>query len=223
MSALSRRWWLFVGLLVLPLIGCAQSTSSGPPVPTVTPSGGPIGRAIFAGGCFWCVEADFDKVPGVLSTVSGYIGGSVANPTYQQVASKLTGHAEAVEVRYDPQRVSYAQLLEYFWRTIDPTDGNGQFCDKGSPYRSAIFALDDEQLRLARESLRALERRKPFAAAIRTEVLPASTFYPAEDYHQDFYRTNPVRYEYYRFACGREARLQELWGKDAARLPAGLR
>jgi peptide-methionine (S)-S-oxide reductase len=172
-------------------------------------------KAIFAGGCFWCVEADFDKVPGVLSTVSGYIGGSTANPTYEQVAAKRTGHAEAVEIVFDPAKVSYAQLLEYFWRTIDPTTKDRQFCDVGSPYRTAIYARDEAQLKAAKASLAALEKSKPFKAPIVTEVVKAGPFYVAEDYHQDYYKKNPVRYTYYRQTCGRDNRLKELWGKSA--------
>ena len=174
-------------------------------------------RAIFAGGCFWCVEADFDKVPGVSATTSGYIGGNVDKPTYEQVASKKTGHAEAVLVEFDPKRVSYAQLLEHFWRTIDPTTKDSQFCDHGSPYRTAIFTLDDEQMKAALASKAALEKSKPFKEALVTEVVKAGNFYPAEAYHQDYYKKNPVRYQYYRSGCGRDARLQQLWGAQAAK------
>ncbi|TFZ05058.1 peptide-methionine (S)-S-oxide reductase [Ramlibacter rhizophilus] len=170
-------------------------------------------RATFAGGCFWCVEADFDKVPGVLETVSGYTGGTVPNPSYEQVSGKGTGHAEVVQITYDPGKVSYEQLLQVFWRSIDPTTRDRQFCDVGSPYRTAIFAHGEEQLRAARESLRALEKSKPFDAPIVTEIERAGAFYPAEDYHQDYYLKNPVRYNYYRWRCGRDARLEELWGK----------
>jgi len=169
-------------------------------------------KATFAGGCFWCVESDFDKVPGVLSTTSGYIGGTVANPTYEQVSGKGTGHAEAVEIVFDPAKVSYAQLLEKFWRTIDPTTVDRQFCDAGSPYRTAIFAQDDAQLATARASLAALEKSKPFKEPVVTRIERAGAFYPAEDYHQDYYKKNPVRYSYYRQSCGRDARLQQLWG-----------
>lgn len=178
-----------------------------------------LSKAIFAGGCFWCVEADFDKVPGVVSTVSGYSGGSVANPSYRQVAGKTTGHAEVVEVTFDPARVSYRRLVDYFWRTIDPTVRDQQFCDVGSPYRSAIFALDGEQLAAARASLAELQRSKPFKAAVVTEILMAKPFYRAEEEHQDYYLKNPLRYKYYRDGCGREARLQELWGARAGKLP----
>jgi len=169
-------------------------------------------KATFAGGCFWCVESDFDKVPGVLSTTSGYIGGTTANPTYQQVTSKDTGHAEAVEIVFDPARVSYAALVEKFWRTIDPTTKDRQFCDAGNPYRTAIFTHDAAQLEVVKRSLSALEKSKPFKEPIVTEVVAASKFYPAEDYHQDYYKKNPVRYKYYRSTCGRDARLQQLWG-----------
>ena len=170
-------------------------------------------KAIFAGGCFWCVEADFDKVPGVLSTTSGYIGGKVANPTYAQVSAKGTGHAEAVEIVFDPAKVSYEQLLEHYWRTIDPTTQDRQFCDAGSPYRTAIFALDAAQLKAAQASLAALEKSKPFPEPIVTQIVLAGPFYAAEDYHQDYYKKNPIRYQYYRTSCGRDARLKQLWGK----------
>lgn len=171
--------------------------------------------AIFAGGCFWCVEADFDKVPGVLETVSGYSGGTVARPTYEQVAAKRTGHAEVVRISFDPARVSYDQLLAVFWRSIDPTTRDRQFCDAGSPYRTAIFAVDEAQLKAALASRAALEKSKPFKEPIVTQIEKASTFYPAEDYHQDYYKKNPLRYQYYRSSCGRDARLQQLWGPAA--------
>jgi len=170
-------------------------------------------KAILAGGCFWCVEADFDKLPGVLSTTSGYIGGKVANPSYQQVTTKTTGHAEAVEIVFDPAKLSYEQLLEHYWRTIDPTTPDRQFCDAGSPYRTAIFAVDAAQLKAAQASLAALEKNKPFAEPIVTQIALAGPFYAAEDYHQDYYKKNPVRYQYYRTGCGRDARLKQLWGK----------
>ena len=174
-------------------------------------------RATFAGGCFWCVESDFDKVDGVISTTSGYIGGSKANPTYEQVSSKSTGHAEAVEIVFDPKKVSYEKLVEHFWRTIDPTVKDAQFCDHGSPYRTAIFAHDAAQLKAAQSSRAALEKSKPFKEPIVTEIVPATTFYPAESYHQDYYLKNPVRYKYYRSSCGRDARLKQLWGDQAGK------
>jgi peptide-methionine (S)-S-oxide reductase len=176
-------------------------------------------KATFAGGCFWCVEADFDKVPGVKSTTSGYIGGKVANPSYDQVSSKQTGHAEAVEVVYDPKVVSYEQLLEYFWHTIDPTTKDRQFCDAGSPYRTGIFVHDAQQLAAAQASKAALEKSKPFKEPVVTEISMATAFYAAEDYHQDYYKTNPIRYKYYRNGCGRDERLKQLWG--AAPMPPG--
>ena len=175
----------------------------------------PTAKAIFAGGCFWCVESDFDKVPGVLSTTSGYTGGTVANPSYEQVSGKHTGHAEAVEVVFDPAKVSYSQLVEHFWRTIDPTTADRQFCDVGSPYRTGIFAVDAAQLQVAQASRAALEKSKPFKEPIVTEVVKAGAFYPAEGYHQDYYLKNPVRYQYYRTSCGRDARLKQLWGSQA--------
>ena len=169
-------------------------------------------KATFAGGCFWCMEEAFEKVDGVSSVVSGYAGGTKANPTYKEVSSGGTGHTEAVEVIYDPGSVTYGELLEVFWRNIDPTDGSGQFCDKGSQYRSAIFYRDEEQKRLIEESRQSLEKSKPFDAAIVTEIVPASMFYPAEDYHQDYYKRNPIRYRYYKYGCGRAKRLEALWG-----------
>lgn len=176
-----------------------------------------VAKATFAGGCFWCVESDFDKIPGVISTTSGYIGGKVPNPSYEQVSSKATGHAEAVEIVYDPGKVSYERLVEYFWHTIDPTVRDQQFCDRGSPYRTAIFAHDAKQLQVAQASRAALEKSKPFKEPIVTEILLAPTFYPAEDYHQDYYLKNPVRYKYYRTSCGRDSRLKELWGEKAGK------
>ena len=177
-----------------------------------TTSAQTLSKATFAGGCFWCVEADFDKVPGVISTTSGYIGGKVANPTYEQVSAKQTGHAEAVEIAFDPAKVSYAQLLEIFWRSIDPTTKDAQFCDHGSPYRTAIFVHDAAQMSAAQASLAALQKSKPFKEPIVTEIMMAGPFYKAEDYHQDYYKKNPLRYHYYRTACGRDARLKQLWG-----------
>ncbi len=173
--------------------------------------------ATFAGGCFWCVESDFDKVPGVISTTSGYIGGSTANPTYEQVSSKSTGHAEAVQIVYDPAKVSYEKLVAYFWHTIDPTTKDRQFCDAGSPYRTAIFAHGEQQLKIAKASKAALDKTKPFKEPIVTEIVLASTFYPAEQYHQDYYQKNPLRYKYYRASCGRDGRLNQLWGDQAGK------
>jgi len=178
-----------------------------------TPARAGTAKATFAGGCFWCMEPPFDKVDGVVSTTSGYTGGRTANPTYEDVSSGGTGHAEVVQVVYDPSRVSYAQLLAIFWRNIDPLTRNQQFCDIGSQYRTAIFYHDDEQRMLAQRSKADLEARESFKGKIVTEIAPAGTFYPAEDYHQDFYLKNPVRYKVYRNGCGRDARLKELWGR----------
>jgi peptide-methionine (S)-S-oxide reductase len=169
-------------------------------------------KATFAGGCFWCVEADFDKVPGVISTTSGYIGGRTADPTYEEVSRGGTGHAEAVEIVFDPAKVSYRQLLEVLWRNIDPLAKDRQFCDHGDQYRSAIFFHDAAQERAAQASKVKVQAR--FKEPVVTEIAPATTFYRAEDYHQDYYQKNPLRYRFYRFNCGRDARLEELWGKQ---------
>ncbi|HTT10928.1 MAG TPA: peptide-methionine (S)-S-oxide reductase MsrA [Burkholderiaceae bacterium] len=174
-------------------------------------------KATFAGGCFWCVESDFDKIDGVISTTSGYTGGRTVNPTYHDVSSGVTGHAESVEVAFDPKKVSYERLLEYFWHTIDPTVKDQQFCDIGSQYRTAIFYHDEAQRRAAEASKAALEKSKPFPQPIVTEIVPAGPFYPAEEYHQDYYKKNPIRYHYYRNGCGRDARLQQLWGDLAGK------
>lgn len=170
--------------------------------------------AIFAGGCFWCVEADFEKLPGVIDAESGYTGGQEKNPTYQQVSAGRTGHAEAVRIRYDPAQISYEQLLTHFWRNIDPTVKNRQFCDSGAQYRTAIFYQGPAQRDAALASKAALEKEKRFER-IETEVTAAGPFYPAEQYHQDYYKKNPVRYKFYRYNCGRDARLKELWGEPS--------
>ncbi|MGH1353232.1 MAG: peptide-methionine (S)-S-oxide reductase MsrA [Methyloligellaceae bacterium] len=173
------------------------------------------GRAIFAGGCFWCVESDFDKLPGVLKTTSGYTGGTTKNPTYKQVTYGKTGHYEAVEIIYDPKKVTYEKLLYHFWRTVDPTDGGGQFCDRGHSYKTAIFAVTREQLKLARESKKEIDESKILKKPVVTPVIEATEFYKAEGYHQDYYKKNPRRYAYYRYGCGRDGRLERLWGKQA--------
>jgi peptide-methionine (S)-S-oxide reductase len=169
--------------------------------------------ATFAGGCFWCMEEAFEKVGGVVSVTSGYTGGAVRNPDYEQVSSGGTGHAESVEVRYDPDKVSYQGLLDVFWHNIDPLAKDRQFCDVGSQYRSAIFYHDAEQQKLAEASKQALLESKRFSQPIVTEIVPAGAFYPAETYHQDYYKKNPVRYKFYKFNCGRAQRLEALWGK----------
>jgi len=169
-------------------------------------------KATFAGGCFWCVEEAFDKVPGVVSTTSGYIGGEKRNPTYREVSWGGTGHTEAVEISFDPRRVSYEQLLDVFWKNHDPTTGNRQFCDVGTQYRPAIFWHDPTQKRLAEASKARIERTKPFTDDIETQIVKATEFWPAEEYHQDYYKKNPARYKFYVTGCGRYARLEELWG-----------
>jgi len=171
--------------------------------------------AIFAGGCFWCVESDFDHVPGVISTTSGYTGGHVKDPTYEQVVTETTGHRESEKIGFDSSKTSYAKLLDVYFHATDPTDGGGQFCDRGESYTPAIFYLNDEQKKEA-EAAKA-EAAKELGQPVVTKILPASAFYPAEDYHQDYYRKNSLRYKYYRYGCGRDARLEELWGKQAHR------
>jgi len=168
--------------------------------------------ATFAGGCFWCMEPPYDKLDGVHSTVSGYIGGEKLNPTYREVSAGSTGHTEAVQITYDPAKVSYEQLLDVFWVNIDPTVSDRQFCDRGNQYRTGIFYHGDEQRELAQASKSKLESTKPFKDPIVTEITAADTFYPAEDYHQDYYKKNPLRYKFYRYNCGRNKRLDELWG-----------
>ena len=183
-------------------------------VPVPRPAEGQA-LATFAGGCFWCVEADFDKVEGVVATTSGFMGGRTPNPTYKEVTYGSTGHLEVVQVVYDPKIVSYERLLSVFWRSIDAYDGGGQFCDRGESYTTAIFAHTPEQKRLAEASKAELERNDPARKRIVTPVRDAAAFTPAEDYHQDFYKKNPVRYAYYRAGCGRDARLEAIWGKKA--------
>ncbi len=170
-------------------------------------------KAIFAAGCFWCTEAAFQDVPGVISAVSGYTGGHTQNPTYEEVSSGTTGHAESVEVTFDPSKVSYEKLLDIFWVNHDPTVTNRQFCDSGTQYRPAIFTLNDEQKRLAEASKAKFEKLKPFPQPILTQIVPAGRFWPAEDYHQDYYKKNRLRYNFYVSGCGRYARLDSLWGE----------
>ena len=202
-----KRTLLFAALMVVWSGGFNPSPgNAADPVATA--------KAYFAGGCFWCMEEAFEKVDGVVETISGYMGGTVKNPTYEEVSSGRTGHAESVEVRYDPARVTYIQLLEAFWRNVDPVTPNAQFCDHGSQYRAAIFYQGDEQKRSAEGSKQAIEQSKRFAQPIVTEVVAASEFYPAEEYHQDFYKKNPIRYKYYKFSCGRAQRLEALWDKS---------
>lgn len=168
--------------------------------------------ATFAGGCFWCMEPPFDKLDGVISTTSGYTDGHKANPTYKEVSAGGTGHTEAIQIEYDPSKISYDELLSVFWKNIDPTTKDAQFCDHGSQYRSGIYYHNEAQRKAAEASLKTLEKNKPFKEAIVTELDAASTFYPAEDYHQNYYQKNPIRYKYYRYSCGRDQRLDQLWG-----------
>ena len=216
---LSRATVQALGALLIfgaALLTAGQANAQAPlPKGVAAPAGQAV--AIFAGGCFWCVESDFDPVPGVISTTSGYTGGKTVNPTYETVSSDTTGHAEAVKIVFDPAKVSYRQLVDRFWHTIDPTTENRQFCDRGSPYRSAIFAVNAEQLSQAQASKAALDKTKPFKAPVVTQILPASDFYPAEDYHQDYYKKNSLRYKFYRTSCGRDARLSSLWGDLAGK------
>jgi peptide-methionine (S)-S-oxide reductase len=194
----------------LALLASAACRAESAPAPADPPGSA---AAVFAGGCFWCMEPPFDALPGVLSTTSGFTGGTVVDPSYEQVSAGGTGHVEAVRVVYDPRRIDYARLLEVYWHEVDPLDDAGQFCDRGESYRSAIFAADAEQRRLAEASKRAVAER--LGAPVATQVRDAAPFYPAEAYHQDYARKNPIRYRFYRGRCGRDARLRELWG-DAA-------
>lgn len=194
--------------LLLAAVGAAGPTGAGA-------EAGQRAAATFAGGCFWCTEADFEKVPGVLEAVSGYAGGHAPDPTYEQVTAGDTGHLEVVQVTYDPGQVSYAELLDVFWRHVDPTDPGGQFVDRGSQYRTAIFYHDAEQKRLAEQSREALAASGRFSKPIVTEILPLTAFYRAEDYHQDYYKTHAIRYRYYRWNSGRDQFLREVWGQDA--------
>jgi len=210
-AAMSTRLRI-LAVFLLGILGawaCADSPDAAPAA--APPSAEQGAAAIFAGGCFWCMEQDFEKLPGVVAVESGYTGGRLPNPTYEQVSSGLTGHTEAVRVIYDPARLSYAQLLDYFWRHIDPTVKDRQFCDIGPQYRSGIY-WRSEQERLAAEASREALLASGRFPAIHTEIAPASAFWPAESYHQDYYRKNPIRYGYYRYACGRDARIEQVWG-----------
>lgn len=168
--------------------------------------------ATFAGGCFWCMQPPYDKLPGVLSTTVGYTGGTTKDPSYSEVSSGTTGHAEAIEVRFDPAKVSYRELLAVFWKNVDPTDASGQFCDRGNQYRSEIFVHDDEQRRAAEQSKKEIEAARALPGPIVTQIVAAGKFYPAEPYHQKYYQKNPIRYSFYRRGCGRDARLAAVWG-----------
>jgi peptide-methionine (S)-S-oxide reductase len=194
-------------LAVLLALGLALSTAALAQTPTTR-------QAIFAGGCFWCMEPPYDKMDGVISTTSGYSGGEEPNPTYAEVSAGKTGHYEVVRVEYDPAKVGYQQLLDVFWKNIDPLDAKGQFCDKGDHYRAAIFYSNEEEKALAEQSKGVIQSGKGFKEPVVTEILPAKVFHPAEDYHQDYYQKNPLKYKFYRFNCGRDARLDAVWGPD---------
>ncbi|MGH9382089.1 MAG: peptide-methionine (S)-S-oxide reductase MsrA [Thermoanaerobaculia bacterium] len=211
------RFSLTLTLTTLALLAaCGAGGQGGGAAAAAEPaSAAETAEAVFAGGCFWCVEHAFDEVDGVLSTTSGYIGGRVARPTYKQVSAGGTGHAEAVKVVFDPSRVSYEELLYAFWRNVDPLAEGRQFCDVGDQYRAEIFYLDDEQRRLAEASKRELEVSKRFDRPIAVAVTAATEFYPAEEYHQDYHQKNPIRYRFYRTGCGRDRRLQDVWGDEA--------
>jgi len=202
-----RKLFGALGALII-LTGAAAAQTSTPAAPEQK-----LEAATFASGCFWCTEADFDKVKGVVETTSGYMGGTTPNPTYKEVSSGGTGHAEVLQLKYDPSQVTYKELLDVYWRNVDPLDKNGQFCDRGDQYRPAIFYHNEEQKRLAEESKAALEKSGRFSQPIVVEITAASTFTPAEDYHQNYHQRNPLQYFIYRHGCGRDARLEALWGK----------
>lgn len=193
-------------------IATSDARAQGDPMPIKTVEA--LETAVFAGGCFWCVESDFDKVDGVIETLSGYTGGDSANPTYK--SHGRDGHLEAVQITFDPAEVSYADLVAYFFRHIDPTDDGGQFCDRGNSYRTAVFALDNQQADIAEAEKATIAASGILDGPVVTQVRAAAPFWPAEDYHQDYYLKNPVKYRFYRQACGRDQRIKELWGSGAS-------
>ena len=210
-TSLAKFRWLLAGCtagLLTILAGTGFGSAADAPAPAAQSA-----RAVFAGGCFWCMEPPFDAIPGVIATVSGYTGGMRENPSYEQVSEGGSGHFEAIEVTYDPARVSYAQLLEVFWRNVDPLDDGGQFCDRGSQYGTAIFYATEDEKAAALKSREAAAEKLVIKGPIVTPLLPAKEFYPAEEYHQDYYQKNPIRYKYYRYACERDQRLKEVWGE----------
>ena len=209
MKSIMKLWFLLL----------AMSVSAAPSVAAVAPpaQAAQLQKATFAGGCFWCMEHPFDELPGVISVTSGYTGGHLKNPSYEQVSAGGTGHAESVQIVYDPAKIGYDKLLDRYWHNVDPSVKDRQFCDVGNQYRSAIFYHNEEQHRLAVQSKKALEQSRRFPVPLYTEIVPASEFYPAEEYHQHYYKKNPIRYRYYRNGCGRDKRLKELWGESAGR------
>ena len=211
-----RSRFLLIGfILLVAMTPLAFMQAYEPEQASPTASSAKLARATFAGGCFWCMESPFDKLEGVISTTSGYTGGRTENPTYAQVKTGRTGHIESMQVQYDPRRVSFEELVSLYWHNVDPTQVNGQFCDEGNQYRSAIFFHDDEQKRVAEKTKAAVAQE--LGKRVVTEILKASPFYPAEDYHQDYYKKNPTKYKFFRWKCGRDARLATVWGDKAGK------
>ena len=202
---MKRLLLLALSLFIMPALAANQTNILSPDQHNET--------AIFAGGCFWCMEPSFDKIDGVISTTSGYTSGHKKDPTYKEVSAGTTGHTEAIQVIFDSNKISYTELLNVFWRNIDPVAVDRQFCDRGTQYRSGIYYYDTDQEQAAKQSLQQLQQNKPFEEEITTEMVAATKFYPAEEYHQDYYIKNPLRYKYYRYSCGRDKRLSELWGE----------
>jgi len=211
---MSMRTVSFVMLLSL-AAGIASAAGNDGRNKPMEKRSGRLETATFAGGCFWCMEAPFDRLPGVVSVTPGYTGGTLRNPTYEQVSAGGTGHAESVQILFDPSRIAYSKLLDVYWRNTDPTVSDRQFCDVGSQYRPAIFYHSEEQRLAALQSKEGLEKTKPFKEPIVTEITPAGEFYPAEEYHRQYYKKNPIRYKFYRSGCGRDRRLKQLWGESA--------
>jgi methionine-S-sulfoxide reductase len=214
MNRMASAFVAIIAVLGMGALVLAQSEQPQPEAAAVPQEG--LETATFASGCFWCTESDFDKVSGVKETISGFMGGKTKSPTYEQVSRGGTGHAESVQLKYDPKVVTYDQLLDYYWRHTDVLDGGGQFCDRGNQYRPVIFVATPEQRKAAEESKAALEKSGKFNKPIAVEIADAGPFTPAEDYHQNYYKTHPIRYTYYRHACGRDARIEQLWGDEAA-------
>ncbi|MCV0369750.1 peptide-methionine (S)-S-oxide reductase MsrA [Filomicrobium insigne] len=217
---MSRGFWFSISGLVIAALA-AGVVGLGAQAPSHAKTEGSVSKnakldvATFGSGCFWCTEADFDKVKGVVSTISGYMGGKTPNPTYESVSAGGTGYVEVLQVTYDPSQVSYKTLLDYYWRHTDVVDGGGQFCDRGDQYKPVIFVHTPEQRQLAEAGKAELEKSGRFSKPIAVQIVAASTFTPAEDYHQDYYEKNPLKYRYYRYSCGRDARIKQLWGSGA--------
>ena len=210
---LTTRSVFLISCILLALIFSISYTDFSQASETNTPENNNTSSIVLAGGCFWCIESDYEKLEGIISVVSGYTGGHIKNPTYKQVSAGNSGHIEVVEVTYNPDIIDQSKILDYFWHHIDPTRNDGQFCDKGPQYRPAIFYKNEIQKRAILKSAAHIEKVKTFKEPLKVEFIQASTFYPAEDYHQDYYKKSPLRYKYYRFSCGRDARVEELWGK----------